>query len=133
MKEESANALSSYEDKLAERETYWNQTVGDINKANADAMTRMEALMLQQQKSADSTQKLLEMQLSSTQTALQDQQQKSANLARAYVPEAETAATSVSYGDQRTTTRRRQANSLNDLSIVTGVGSSNSLSGLTLA
>ena len=40
---------------------------------------------------------------------------------------------SVAYGDQRIGVRPRQTNSLNDLSIVSGVGAGNSMSGLMLA
>ena len=120
-------------DRLSERESYWTNTVESINQANREAMGRMETMMLQQQQSAAAQQQLLTSQLTSTQNALQEQQRMSANLRNAYVPAAEQSAQSASYGDQRTTTRRKESNSLNDLSIVTGVGSSNSLSGLTLA
>ena len=124
---------TQYANQLAEREAYWTETVEGINTANTEAMTRMEEMMLQQQQAATSAQNLLQLQLSSTQTALQNQERMSANLARAFVPEAEAPAASAAYGDQRVTARKQQANSLNDLSIVTGVGAGNSLSGLQLA
>lgn len=126
-------ANTNLSNKLGERETYWSNTLTTIQNNNAAAMTRMEDLMLQQANAAAAQQTLLTSQLQSTQNALQEQQRMSTNLANAYVPQAEQSAQSASYGDQRTTTRKKESNSLNDLSIVSGVGSSNSLSGLTLA
>ena len=76
---------------------------------------------------------MLTTQLTSTQEALQNQQRMSANLANAYVPQAEESAMNAIYGDQRSGTRKQTSNSLNDLSIVSGVGGNNSLSGLQIA
>ena len=112
---------------------FWAGRIDEMGQANNDALARMEGLMLQQQESAASAQELLRSQLETTQSALLKQQQRSANLARAYVPAPEQSALNAAYGDLRTSTRRRTNNSLNDLSIVTGIGGSNSLSGLTLA
>ena len=70
-------------------------------------------------------------QLASTQSALQNQQRISANLANAYVPQAEQSAIRClrRSADWRSIAKR-STNSLNDLSIVSGVGNNNSLSGL---
>ena len=126
-------ANTNLSEQLSASATQYQQQLDAAAAQNAEAMQRMEMMMLQQQQQAASTQQLLQSQLASTQSALQSQQRMSANLSKAYVPAAEQSAQSASYGDQRTTTRRKESNSLNDLSIVTGVGSSNSLSGLTLA
>lgn len=117
------DALSiSYEQKLA-----------DASDASTAAITRLEEMMMQQQLSALATQNLLTSQLQSSQTALANQQRMSANLASAYVPQAEATAQSVLYGDSRNQRRKPKNNSLSDLSIVSGVTSSNSTSGLQVA
>ena len=117
------NSLSaSYEEKLAAAATASNTAIG-----------RLEDLMMQQQISAMQTQQLLTSQLQSTQSALASQQRMSANLATAYVPQAEASAQSVVYGDTRQQKRKTKDNSLSDLSIVSGVTSSNSTSGLQVA
>ena len=118
---------------LEERETYWANSLEQLQTSSNNALQQMESMMLQQQLSAQNTQNLLQTQLASTQSALENQQRMSANLANAYVPAAEQSALTAAYGDQRTTTRKKDSNSLNDLSIVTGVGAGTSLSGLTLA
>ena len=90
-------------------------------------------MLLFQQQQASATQELLSSQLASTQAALQNQQRLSANLSNAYVPQAESSAQTVAYGDARQQKRRVTNNSLSDLSIVSGVGGANGLSGLQLA
>ena len=118
---------------LAQRDQFWNSQISTIQNSSQQALQSMQAMMLQQQNTAANTQNLLQSQLQSTQTALTNQQQMSANLANAYVPQAEQSAYSVTYGDSRSGVRPRQTNSLNDLSIVSGVGAGNSMSGLMLA
>ena len=118
---------------LSNRDDYWNNSLQQLQTSSNAALQQMESMMLQQQVSAQNTQNLLQSQLASTQSALQNQQRMSANLANAYVPAAEQSAQSASYGDQRNSTRKKRSNSLSDLSIVTGVGTGNSLSSLTLA
>ena len=118
---------------LAQRDQYWNDQISSVQSSSNQALQSMQSMMLQQTQQAANTQQLLQGQLASTQTALQNQEKISANLANAYVPQAEQSAYSVAYGDQRIGVRPRQTNSLNDLSIVSGVGAGNSMSGLMLA
>lgn len=128
-------------------QTQLNNTVTDYQgrlddqaQASADAMARMEQMMMQQQRQAAQAQALLQSQLLSTQNALSTQQRMSANLANAYVPQAEQSAQTVAYGDSRRRFgRRARDNSLSDLSIVSGVGggtpslASSALTGLQIA
>ena len=137
--------LSSLNQQLRDQQTGFQsqlqQTAADYQsrldaqtQESAAAMQRIETMMLQQQQQAAQAQQLLQSQLQSTQAALQTQQRMSANLANAYVPQAEASAQSVAYGDARTQGRRQADNSLSDLSIVNGVGTgSTSLTGLQLA
>ena len=92
-------------------------------------------MMLSQQQQAANTQQLLESQLSSANTALTEQKRVSANLANAYVPQAEASADTFVYGDSREQKRKQRNNQLSDLSIVTGVGNAGNagLAGLQLA
>lgn len=115
---------------LADRETYWSGQFDTLQTNSNNAISQMQTLMLSQQQSAANTQTLLQNQLASTQTALTEQQRMTQNLSNAYVPAAEQTAQSVSYGDTRTVDRRQNNNSLTDLSIVSGVGSNGSLTGL---
>ena len=131
-----AQAQNDYASQLQATSDAYQQRLDQAAKESAAAMQRMEQMMLQQQQQAQATQQLLQGQLTSTQNALQSQQRMSANLANAYVPQAEASAQSVTYGDQRRQRRRQRDNSLSDLSIVSGVdggGSGASLSGLQLA
>lgn len=127
-------ANTNLTNQLSASATQYQQQLDAAAAASAEAMQRMEMMMLQQQQQAAQTQNLLQGQLQSTQTALQNQQRMSANLSNAYVPQAESSAQSVVYGDARTQRRRQADNSLNDLSIVSGVGTGTSnLAGLQLA
>lgn len=127
-------ANMQYGEQLAERDAYWQNSLQQIQNQSQNSMRSMENMMLQQQMQASNTQNLLQDQLASTQVALQNQQRMSVNLANAFVPAAEQSVSSASTGDTRALTRKRkETNSLNDLSIVSGVGSTASLSGLTLA
>ena len=125
---------TAFQNQLNDTVTDYQTRLDNQAQANRDAMAQMETLMLQQQQQAQQAQALLQSQLLSTQNALQTQQRMSANLANAYVPEAEQSAQTVSYGDRRRNRRRASDNSLSDLSIVSGVGSgAGLLSGLQLA
>lgn len=127
-------ANTNLTDQLTASATQYQQQLDAAAAQSAAAMQRMEMMMLQQQQQAAQTQNLLQSQLASTQSALQSQQRMSANLATAYVPQAEASAQSVTYGDARTQRRRQVDNSLSDLSIVSGVGTGTSnLAGLQLA
>ena len=124
---------ANYQSQLQASSNAYQEQLDRAAADSAAAMQRMEQMMLQQQQQAQATQQLLQSQLTSTQNALQNQQRMSANLANAYVPQAEASAQTVTYGDQRQQNRRQRDNSLSDLSIVSGVGSNNATAGLQLA
>lgn len=123
-------ANTNLTDTLEQTNVEWQNKLDQANQNSQNVINQMQALMLQQQQSSSSTQQLLQSQLNSTQAALENQQRMSANLATAYVPPAETSAQSVVYGDTRVQRRRQIDNSLSDLSIVSGLGNNNSLTGL---
>ena len=109
--------------------------ITEMQKSSDQALQQLQTMLISQQQQSASTTQLLQSQLSTANTALAEQKRVSANLANAYVPQAEASADTVVYGDSREQTRKQRDNQLSDLSIVTGVGNANQtdLSGLQLA
>lgn len=130
-----ANAQAGYQQQLQQMQVSNNAAMQQLETKNQSALQQMQSMMLSQQQQAANTQQLLESQLSSANTALTEQKRVSANLANAYVPQAEASADTFVYGDSREQKRKQRNNQLSDLSIVTGVGNAGNagLAGLQLA
>lgn len=95
----------------------------------------LQDMMLQQSQQFQSSMQMMMQQSQAAQAAYQEQLRLSQNMAKAYVPAAEKTAETAAIGDQREIpTRDVKNNSLSELSILSGLGtSSNPLSGLQLA
>lgn len=121
---EQINALTlDFQDQLAAAQASADERIGGLTE-----------LMMMQQQQAESTQQLLTAQAQAAQAAYEEQARQASALGRAYVPGVEASAASAILGDQRTTTRDQTANSLNNLAIVSDLGSNtNPLAGLQLA
>ena len=91
--------------------------------------------MAEQQEAFNTAQAFTNEQLNAANNAFLAEQKRSANMANAYVPQANPTASSIGYGDGRRITRRkRQDNQLSDLTLLSGLGSqANPLAGLQLA
>jgi predicted flap endonuclease-1-like 5' DNA nuclease len=76
----------------------------------------------------------MQQQLQASNAARAAAEQRAYNMRNAFVPQANPNALSISYGDQRSTARKKENNQLSDLTILSGVGTtSNPLAGLQLA
>lgn len=77
----------------------------------------------------------MQQQLQASNAARLAAEQRAYNMRNAFVPQANPNALSISYGDQRTTARKKENNQLSDLTILSGVGAmtANPLAGLQLA
>jgi len=81
-----------------------------------------------------SSNSFMEEQLQASNAARLAAEQRAYNMRNAFVPQANPNALSISYGDQRSTARKKENNQLSDLTILSGVGTtSNPLAGLQLA
>ena len=130
-----ASNSKSYEKQLAKTQAGYEKQLKRMQASSDKALQQMQAMMLSQQQQAANTQQLLQSQLSTANNALTEQKRVSANLANAYVPQAEASADTVIYGDSREQVRKQRNNQLSDLSIVTGIGNAGNagLAGLQLA
>ena len=90
--------------------------------------------MSAQQQDFNNAQAFTNQQLNAANNAFLREQQRSANLGNAYIPQANPTALSIGYGDGRTTRRKQDDNQLSDLTLMSGLGTqSNPLAGLQLA
>ena len=107
-----------------------NQLNGMFNAQYAGLQQQMQS----QQQDFQNAQSFTQQQLSAANAAFLAEQQRSANLSNAYVPQANPTAQSVAYADGRTTPRKQTNNQLSDLTLMSGLGTqSNPLAGLQLA
>lgn len=126
LNQQSALQQQQYEAQLGQYQTqlgdYQNQ-LGVLNQQSLEARRQFEA-----------SNNLLTSQLQSANAAREIAEQRVSNMANAFIPQANPITTSVAYGDQRTTSRKKKKNRLSDLSILSGLGTtSNPLAGLQLA
>ena len=131
--DELSLANTGLQKQLTTQANTWQTKLDDANKTSAATIAQLQTMLINQTNSANNLQTTLQSQLATTQAALTAQQKLTKNLSNAYVPAAEQSALSVAYGDSRNSARKRTTNSLSDLSIVTGTGTSSSLSGLQIA
>jgi hypothetical protein len=108
---------------MIEVQDKFNATVGSLQGELSDAKdsyAQANQFMTQQVEAANAARRAAE--------------QRAYNMRNAFVPQANPTALSVSYGDQRRTTRRAENNQLSDLTILSGLGTTaNPLAGLQLA
>lgn len=90
--------------------------------------------MLLQQQDFENAQAFTQQQLEAANAAFLKEQQRSANLGNAYIPQSNPNAMSIGYGDGRVSGRKQKNNQLSDLSLISGLGTQkNPLAGLQLA
>ena len=108
---------------LTEMQEGFNNQIGGLQGQLADA-----------QSAYASAENYMNQQLQASNAARFAAEQRAYNMRNAFVPQANPNALSISYGDQRTTARKKENNQLSDLTILSGVGAtSNPLAGLQLA
>ena len=129
-----ATQQSDFEATLAAQAAESAASLGQLNDLFTTQYAGLESLIGTQQENFNSAQAFTNQQLASANAALLAEQQRSANLGNAYVPQANPTAMSIGYGDGRTTRRKKDDNQLSDLTLMNGLGTqSNPLAGLQLA
>lgn len=131
----------AYDQQIAELQAGFENTLGGIGGQMTDMQAGYEAALggLNNQLAAADTAynqaaDFMSAQLEAANAAAEAAEQRAANMRNAFVPQANPTALSVSYGDQRTTARKKANNQLSDLTILNGLGTtSNPLAGLQLA
>lgn len=110
-------------------------SLANLNDLFVGQMDDVSYRMAEQQEAFNTAQAFTNEQLNAANNAFLAEQKRSANMANAYVPQANPTASSIGYGDGRRITRRkRQDNQLSDLTLLSGLGSqANPLAGLQLA
>ena len=132
---QTAAAEAAYEQQLTQQAEASAASLANLNDLFVGQMDSVESRMAQQQDDFNTAQAFANEQLNAANNAFLAEQKRSANMANAYVPQANPTASSVGYGDGRRATRRkRQDNQLSDLTLLSGLGTTTSpLAGLQLA
>lgn len=126
---------SAYQQQLTQQAEASAASLASLNDLFVGSIGEVESRMAQQQQDFNSAQAYANEQLNAANNAFLAEQKRSANMANAYVPQANPTASSIGYGDGRRVSRRkRQDNQLSDLTLLSGLGTITSpLSGLQLA
>ena len=132
---QTAATEAAYEQQLAQQTEASAASLANLNDLFVGQMDSVETRMSQQQDDFNTAQAFANEQLNAANAAFLAEQKRSANMANAFVPQANPTASSVGYGDGRRATRRkRQDNQLSDLTLLSGLGTTTSpLAGLQLA
>jgi hypothetical protein len=129
-----ATQQSSFESTLAAQSAQSASSLNQLNNMFSAQYSGLESRMASQQQDFNNAQAFTQQQLSAANSAFLAEQQRSANLGNAYVPQANPTAFSVGYGDGRSSRRKQADNQLSDLTLLSGLGTqSNPLAGLQLA
>ena len=126
---------AAYQQQLTQQAEASAASLASLNDLFVGSIGEVESRMAQQQEDFNSAQAYANEQLNAANNAFLAEQKRSANMANAYVPQANPTASSIGYGDGRRASRRkRQDNQLSDLTLLSGLGTITSLlSGLQLA
>ena len=131
---QQATQQSSFDSALAAQSANSAASLGQLNDLFAAQYSGLEQQMAAQQQDFNNAQAFTNQQLNAANNAFLREQQRSANLGNAYIPQANPTALSIGYGDGRTTRRKQDDNQLSDLTLMSGLGTqSNPLAGLQLA
>ena len=131
---QQATQQSSFDSALAAQSADSAASLGQLNDLFAAQYSGLEQQMAAQQQDFNNAQAFTNQQLNAANNAFLREQQRSANLGNAYIPQANPTALSIGYGDGRTTRRKQDDNQLSDLTLMSGLGTqSNPLAGLQLA
>ena len=126
---------AAYQQQLTQQAEASAASLASLNDLFVGSIGEVESRMAQQQEDFNSAQAYANEQLNAANNAFLAEQKRSANMANAYVPQANPTASSIGYGDGRRVSRRkRQDNQLSDLTLLSGLGTITSpLAGLQLA
>ena len=126
---------AAYQQQLTQQAEASAASLASLNDLFVGSIGEVESRMAQQQEDFNSAQAYANEQLNAANNAFLAEQKRSANMANAYVPQANPTASSIGYGDGRRVSRRkRQDNQLSDLTLLSGLGTTTSpLAGLQLA
>jgi hypothetical protein len=126
---------AAYQQQLTQQAEASAASLASLNDLFVGSIGEVESRMAQQQQDFNNAQAYANEQLNAANNAFLAEQKRSANMANAYVPQANPTASSIGYGDGRRVSRRkRQDNQLSDLTLLSGLGTITSpLSGLQLA
>ena len=131
---QQATQQNNFESALAQQSQQSAASLSQLNDLFTAQYSGLESQMAAQQQDFNNAQAFTQQQLSAANAAYLAEQQRSANLGNAYVPQANPTAMSVGYGDGRATRRKQADNQLSDLTLMSGLGTSaNLLAGLQLA
>ena len=131
---QQATRQSSFDSALATQSAQSAASLSQLNNLFTAQYSGLESQMAAQQQDFNNAQAFTQQQLASANAAFLAEQQRSANLGNAYIPQANPTALSIGYGDGRTTRRKQDDNQLSDLTLMSGLGTqSNPLAGLQLA
>ena len=132
---QTAASEAAYEQQLAQQAEASAASLANLNDLFAGQMEGVETRMAQQQDQFNTAQAFANEQWAAANNALLAEQRRSANMANAFVPQANPTASSIGYGDGRRAERRKkQDNQLSDLTLLSGLGTVKSpLAGLQLA
>tara|TARA_B100000475_G_scaffold99036_1_gene72122 strand:+ start:345 stop:1580 length:1236 start_codon:yes stop_codon:yes gene_type:complete len=131
---QQATQQSSFDSALAAQSAESAASLGQLNDLFTAQYAGLESQMAAQQQDFNNAQAFTNQQLQAANNAFLAEQQRSANLGNAYIPQANPTAMSIGYGDGRTTRRKQDDNQLSDLTLMSGLGTqSNPLAGLQLA
>jgi hypothetical protein len=132
---QTAASEAAYQEQLTQQAEASAASLANLNDLFVGQMDSVEARMAQQQQDFNTAQAFADEQLNAANNAFLAEQRRSANMANAYVPQANPTASSIGYGDgRRANRRRRQDNQLSDLTLLSGLGTTKSpLAGLQLA
>ena len=123
-----------YDTQLATLETGFDQQLGRQQDAFDLQVSGLQQQADRQRDDLQSANSFMQQQLGVANAAAAAAEQRAYNMRNAFVPQANPTALSVSYGDQRMTSRKKENNQLSDLTILSGLGTtSNPLAGLQLA
>ena len=125
---------TAFESQLTTQAEASAASLADLNDLFLGQLGAVEDRMSQQQDAFNTAQAFTNQQLNAANNAFLREQQRAANMQNAYIPQANPNAFSIGYGDGRTSRRKREDNSLSDLTLLSGLGTtSNPLAGLQLA
>jgi hypothetical protein len=125
---------TAFEDQLSAQAASSAASLANLNDLFVGQLGDVQSRMAQQQEDFNTAQAFTNEQLNAANNAFLQEQRRSANMANAYVPQANPNAFSIGYGDGRASRRKREDNQLSDLTLMSGLGTmSNPLAGLQLA
>lgn len=125
---------SALEDLLLQQQNAFNDQLMNMQYNFNNQLGGLQGQLASANQAYAQAQQGMQAQLASAEAARQAAEQRAMNMRNAFVPQANPTALSVSYGDQRTSTRRAENNQLSDLTILSGLGTASApLAGLQLA